>query len=50
MGELPHARIQAELFYRLLSLADSLGLQVLPEIRIHAPADPWGTLVDELRT
>ena len=35
MGELPHARLQAELFYRLRSLANSLGLQVLLEIRIQ---------------
>ena len=35
MGELPHARLQAELFYRLRNLANSLGLQVLPEIRIQ---------------
>ncbi len=35
MGELPHARLQAELLYRLRSLANSLGLQVLPEIRIQ---------------
>jgi Uma2 family endonuclease len=35
MGELPHARLQAELFYRLRSLAESLGLQVLAEIRIE---------------
>ena len=35
MGELPHARLQAELLYRLRNLANSLGLQVLPEIRIQ---------------
>ena len=38
LGELPHARLQAELLYRLRSLANSLGLQVLPEIRI--PVSP----------
>lgn len=35
MGELPHARLQAELLSMLRSLARSLGLQVLPEIRIQ---------------
>ena len=35
LGELPHARLQAELLYRLRSLGDGLGLQVLPEIRIQ---------------
>jgi hypothetical protein len=34
-GELPHARLQAEIVYRLRSLAKALGLQVLPEIRIQ---------------
>jgi Uma2 family endonuclease len=38
MGELPHARLQGELFHRLRNLADSLGLQVLLEIRI--PVSP----------
>src|SRR3990167_3495520 len=35
MGELPHAQLQGELLYRLRSLALSLRLQVLPEIRIQ---------------
>ena len=35
LGELPHARLQAELLYRLRSLGDGLGLQVLPEIRVQ---------------
>ncbi len=35
MGELPHAQLQGELLYRLRSLAESLRLQVLPEIRIQ---------------
>ena len=35
MGELPHARLQAELIYRLRSLATNLRLQVLSEIRIQ---------------
>lgn len=38
MGELPHARLQGELFYRLRSLATSLGLHVLPEIRVQVAA------------
>ena len=38
MGELPHAILQAELVYRLRSLGESLGLRVLPEIRIQAAA------------
>jgi Uma2 family endonuclease len=38
MGELPHARLQGELFHRLRNLADSLGLEVLLEIRI--PVSP----------
>ena len=38
IGELPHARIQGELFYRLRSLATSLGLHVLPEIRVQVAA------------
>ena len=37
-GELPHARLQGELFYRLRSLATSLGLHVLPEIRVQVAA------------
>ena len=40
MGELPHARLQGELFYRLRSFADSLGLQVLLEIRIAVSPTP----------
>lgn len=35
MGELPHARLQVELLYRLRSLANSMSLQVLAEIRIQ---------------
>jgi len=35
MGELPHARLQTELIYRLRSLATNLRLQVLSEIRIQ---------------
>ena len=35
MGELPHAILQAELVYRLRQLGESLGLRVLPEIRIQ---------------
>jgi Uma2 family endonuclease len=35
MGELPHATLQGELLYRLRSLAEGLGLRVLPEIRIQ---------------
>lgn len=35
MGELPHARLQAELIYRLRNLATNLRLQVLSEIRIQ---------------
>jgi Uma2 family endonuclease len=35
MGELPHARIQAELLIRLAGFAKGLGLQVLPEIRLQ---------------
>jgi len=38
VGELPHARVQGELFHRLRTLATSLGLQVLPEIRIQIAA------------
>jgi Uma2 family endonuclease len=35
MGELPHARLQAELLSMLRNLASSVGLQILPEIRIQ---------------
>jgi Uma2 family endonuclease len=35
MGELPHARLQAELVYRLRNLANTLGIQVLSEIRMQ---------------
>lgn len=35
MGELPHARLQAELVYRLRNLANTVGIQVLPEIRLR---------------
>jgi Uma2 family endonuclease len=35
MGELPHARLQMRLGYLLSALADTLRLQVLPEIRIQ---------------
>jgi Uma2 family endonuclease len=35
VGELPHARLQAELVYRLRNLANMLGIQVLLEIRIQ---------------
>lgn len=35
MGELPHARLQAELLVRLSNLAATIKLQVLPEIRIQ---------------
>lgn len=38
MGELPHARMQGEIFHRLRSLASTSGLQVLPEIRIQISA------------
>lgn len=38
MGELSHARLQAELLYMLRNLATTLGLQVLPEIRIQTAA------------
>lgn len=38
MGELPHARLQAELLFMLRSLAKDLGLQVLPEIRLQVAA------------
>lgn len=37
-GELPHARLQAEVFLRLTALVKSLGFQVLPEIRIQVAA------------
>lgn len=35
MGELPHARLQAELFLRLSQAATIGGFQVLPEIRVQ---------------
>ena len=35
MGELPHARIQAELLVRLSGLAKGMAFQVLPEIRLQ---------------
>ena len=35
MGELPHARLQAELFLRLSQAAKTGGLQVLLEIRVQ---------------
>jgi Uma2 family endonuclease len=35
MGELPHAAVQMELAYRLRNLAATLGLKVLPAIRIQ---------------
>lgn len=35
MGELPHARVQGEVFHRLRSLSGAHYLQVLPEIRIQ---------------
>jgi Uma2 family endonuclease len=35
MGEEPHAIIQGQLIFRLMSLDRSLGLRVLPEIRIQ---------------
>ena len=35
MGELPHAILQGELVHRLLTLAASLHIKVLPEIRIQ---------------
>ena len=38
MGELPHAILQAKLIYWLSSLDQSLGLRVLPEIRIQVAA------------
>lgn len=38
MGELPHARVQGELFHRIRLVAERLGLQVLPEIRIQVSA------------
>jgi Uma2 family endonuclease len=38
LGELPHARVQAELVHRLRSLATTHGLQVLAEIRIQTAA------------
>ena len=38
MGELPHAILQTELLYMLRSLAKSLGLRVLTEIRIQVAA------------
>jgi len=38
MGELPHARLQARLIQVLSVLAETLRLQVLPEIRIQVAA------------
>jgi len=38
IGELPHAVVQTELTYVLRSLASSLGLRVLTEIRIQVAA------------
>jgi Uma2 family endonuclease len=38
MGELPHARLQAALLRRLQGVGESLGLEVLPEIRIQVAA------------
>lgn len=38
MGELPHAAVQMELAYRLRNLAPTMGLTVLPEIRIQVAA------------
>jgi Uma2 family endonuclease len=38
MGELPHARLQAELLYKLRGHANNRGLQVLVEIRIQVSA------------
>ena len=38
MGELPHARLQAELLHKLRSNANNSGLQVLVEIRIQMSA------------
>lgn len=35
MGELPHAILQGELIRRLGTMADSLGIRVVPEIRIQ---------------
>jgi Uma2 family endonuclease len=35
MGELPHARLQAELLLRISALTKRLGCQTLPEIRIQ---------------
>jgi Uma2 family endonuclease len=35
MGELPHARLQGRLTHLLSRLAETLALQVLPEIRIQ---------------
>ena len=34
-GELPHGRIQGRLIAKLMALAEALGLQVVPEIRIQ---------------
>jgi Uma2 family endonuclease len=38
MGELPHPRVQGEVFHRLRSLAQTHRLEVLPEIRIQVSA------------
>ena len=35
MGELPHARLQGRLIHLLSRLAETLSIQVLPEIRIQ---------------
>src|SRR5258708_816133 len=35
MGELPHARVQGNLYYLLRTLESRLGIQVFPEIRIQ---------------
>ncbi len=38
MGDLPHARLQARVIQVVSALAQPLGLQVLPEIRIQTAA------------
>jgi Uma2 family endonuclease len=38
MGELPHARLKAELFLQLSNAAKGHSLQVLPEVRIQVSA------------
>jgi Uma2 family endonuclease len=38
IGELPHARIQAEVLRGLWEFAGTLGIQVLPEVRIQVAA------------